>query len=160
VCFSFSRPDGGVGRSPSNVFVSLEVGRAQRALLSMNRPQTQPVPGLKHKCQRRENRSLEIGGHSPLTLSGTGPPAWVKSWLEGKSGREVGSTAKMIGVAVKCCIIYPVQDPGLLKGLNFEGKQIMICNQAWIHASFITLRRRSKRAPLLPWGVCCSWDPH
>lgn len=60
MCFSFSRPDRAVGRSFSDVFVSLEVVRLQRSLLSMNRPQTQPVLGLKLKCQRRENTSLEL----------------------------------------------------------------------------------------------------
>lgn len=86
MCFSFSRPDRAVGRCLSDVFVSLEVVRARRALLSTNRPQTQPVLRLKRKCQRRENTSLERGGDLPLTLSGTGPPAWVKSWLVEKPG--------------------------------------------------------------------------
>lgn len=58
MCFSFSGPDRAVGRSFSDVFVSLEVGRVQRSLLSMNRPQTQPVLALELKCQRRENPSL------------------------------------------------------------------------------------------------------
>lgn len=60
MCFFFSGPDRAVGRSFSDVFVSLEVVRLQRSLLSMNRPQTQLVLGLKLKCQRRENTSLEL----------------------------------------------------------------------------------------------------
>lgn len=60
MCLSFSGPDRDVGRSFSDVFVSLEVVRVQRFLLSRNRPQTQPVLGLELKCQRREHRSLEM----------------------------------------------------------------------------------------------------
>lgn len=60
MCFSFSGPDLAVGRSFSDVFVSLEVVRVPRSLLSMNRPQTQPVLGLKLKCQRCENTGLEM----------------------------------------------------------------------------------------------------
>lgn len=60
MCLSFSGPDRAVGRSFSDVFVSLEVVRVQWFLLSRNRPQTQPVLGLELKFQRREHRSLEM----------------------------------------------------------------------------------------------------
>lgn len=54
----------------------------------------------------------------------------------------------MIGRSVRDCVIHPVQDPGLIKGLNFEVKQIMVCDQAWRHVSYITLSRWSVCSPL------------
>lgn len=58
----------------------------------------------------------------------------------------------MIGMSVRRCVIRSTQDPGLIKGLDFEVKQTMVGDQAWIRATHITLSRWSVCSPLMARG--------